>query len=84
MQSKQIDAIIRGGTVVTPSGVAVQDIAITDGKISALGNTTPSSARAAASTVRDTPACLSSHWRRGARLVCACARQCVHKPEVHV
>lgn len=44
MQSKQIDTAIRGGTVVTPSGVAVQDIAITDGKISALGNTIPPSA----------------------------------------
>ncbi|MEY8828707.1 dihydropyrimidinase [Sedimentitalea sp. XS_ASV28] len=44
MQSKQIDTIIRGGTVVTPSGTAVQDIAVSGGKISELGNAIQSSA----------------------------------------
>ncbi|MEP2204779.1 MAG: amidohydrolase family protein, partial [Tateyamaria sp.] len=44
MQSKQIDTVIRGGTVVTPLGVAVQDIAIANGKISELSNTTTYSA----------------------------------------
>lgn len=39
MQSKQIDTVIRGGTVVTPLGVAVQDIAIANCKISELSNT---------------------------------------------
>ena len=44
MQSKQIDTIIRGGTVVTPSGKAVRDIAISEGKIAKLGEAFGSSA----------------------------------------
>lgn len=37
MQSKPIDTIVRGGTVVTPTGTSVQDIAIAGGKIVELG-----------------------------------------------
>lgn len=44
MQSKQIDTIIRGGTVVMPSGTAVQDIVISKGKIAKLGEAVVSSA----------------------------------------
>ena len=44
MQSKQIDTIIRGGIVVTPSGTAVRDIAISEGKIAKLGEAMAASA----------------------------------------
>ena len=44
MQSKQIDTLIRGGTVVTPSGVAVQDIAIAGGRIAKVGEALAASA----------------------------------------
>ncbi|HBB85013.1 MAG TPA: dihydropyrimidinase [Sulfitobacter sp.] len=44
MQSKQIDTIVRGGTVVTPAGIAVQDIALSNGKIVDLGEAITSSA----------------------------------------
>lgn len=37
MQSKPIDTIVRGGTVVTPTGTSVQDVAIAGGKIVELG-----------------------------------------------
>lgn len=37
MQTNKYDKIIRRGTVVTPQGIAMQDIAITGGRIAALG-----------------------------------------------
>ena len=33
-----LDAIIKGGTVVTPQGAAIMDVAVQDGKIAALSH----------------------------------------------
>ena len=39
------DAVIRGGTVVTPEGMTVSDVAIEDDRISALGSNLPGASK---------------------------------------
>lgn len=44
MTNLKLDLIIRGGTVVTPSGTQVTDVGIADGKIAAIGASLPATA----------------------------------------